>query len=251
MNNHSSGNRSDAQSASRLIKNKGPMIKGALLFVTFLIVLVAMFSPIFRGENALKAADRLFNSIAKGSTHYIPGLLRKNDAYKGKEFTATLQFPNDGLARNASKILALSGAAVTDAGQTLTVKGDLGKVLSSALQDSDAMFANEETAIKEKYGLPGKEALFVWWSLLKETDKDLTREKRFKDAAFVSTVIKKGVEVGYNFFGIVPQTARSRAFRLSFSLLFYVIYTLWWGIAVLLIFEGIGLEMKAGAKKEV
>lgn len=241
----------EAQSGWRLIKNKRPMILGVFLLITFLVVLMVMFAPVFHGENALKAADRLFNSIAKGSTNYIPGLLQKNLANLGKGFKVTLQFPDDGLARKASKILAFSGAAVTSTGRTLTVEGDLGKVLSCALQDSDTMFANEEKAIKEKYGLPGKETLFVWWSLLKETDRDLTRQKRFKDAAFVSTVVKKGVEVGYNFFGIVPQTAGSRAFRLSFSLFFYVIYTLWWGVAVLLIFDGMGLEMKAGAKKEV
>jgi hypothetical protein len=64
-------------------------------------------------------------------------------------------------------------------------------------------------------------------------------------------VVKKGVEVGYNFFGIQPQTASQEAVWLSLSLVFYVIYTLWWGIAILLIFHGVGLEMKAGAKKEV
>jgi hypothetical protein len=42
----------------------------------------------------------------------------------------------------------------------------------------------------------------------------------------------------------------ARAGILSFSLIFYVIYTLWWGIAVLFMFEGIGLEMKKGHKKE-
>jgi hypothetical protein len=30
-----------------------------------------------------------------------------------------------------------------------------------------------------------------------------------------------------------------------------VIYTLWWGVAILYLFEGIGLQMKAGKKKEV
>jgi len=59
------------------------------------------------------------------------------------------------------------------------------------------------------------------------------------------------VEVGYNFFKIEPQTARTKAGILTFSLVFYVIYTLWFGIGVLLVFEGFGLEMKKGARKEV
>ncbi len=81
--------------------------------------------------------------------------------------------------------------------------------------------------------------------------KKLGRPENFKQAAFLSDVVKKGLEVGYNFFQISPQSARSRGGILTFSLVFYVIYTLWWGIAILFLFEGIGLEMKAGAKKEV
>ena len=250
MSNHSSTVRKGERSGV-LVKNKRAMFQGVLMVITFLIVLVVMFSPIFKGENALRAADRLFNSIAKGSTHHIPSLLKKNDAYMGRPFSVTLQFPDKQMAQNAATILTTSGAAVTAAGEKVNVKGDLGKVLASALQDSDKMFANDAQAIEKKYGLAGKEALFVWWNLLNETDRDLTRQKLFKEASFVSTVLKKGVEVGYNFFGIVPQTARSRSLRLALSLVFYVVYTLWWGVGILMIFEGFGLEMKAGAKKEV
>jgi len=82
-------------------------------------------------------------------------------------------------------------------------------------------------------------------------DKDLKRQKLFKEAAFLNDVVRKGVEVGYNFHNISPQTASTKVGVLTFSLIFYVIYTLWWGIAVLWLFEGFGLEMKAGAKKEM
>ena len=48
-----------------LIKDRKHFVWGALLSVSFAVVLVIMFSPVFSGENALQAADRLFNSIAK------------------------------------------------------------------------------------------------------------------------------------------------------------------------------------------
>ena len=67
----------------------------------------------------------------------------------------------------------------------------------------------------------------------------------------MSEVIKKGVEVAFNFYGIEPQSVVSKAGILSFALVFYVIYTLWWGVAIFFLFEGFGLQMKAGAKKEV
>jgi hypothetical protein len=124
-------------------------------------------------------------------------------------------------------------------------------LFQTALKDSEAMFQNQGSAVSGKYGLPEKEVLFVWWKTLNELDKDFKRQGRFKEAAAVSEVMKRGVEVGYNFYGIAPESASSRAGILTFSLLFYVVYTLWWGMAIFFLFEGLGLKMKAGAKKEV
>jgi hypothetical protein len=39
---------------------------------------------------------------------------------------------------------------------------------------------------------------------------------------------------------------------MSLMLIFYVVYSLWWGYAILFLFEGLGLSMKrAKVKKEV
>lgn len=224
---------------------------GLLLLITFLIVLGIMFSPFFAGENALKASDKLFNSISKGSTYYIQDLLKKSQSLADTKFDASIKLRTDELAQKAHKVLMAAGNTVSLAGSQLTISGKLGETLSAALKDSDLMFYNRDSEVARKYGFGGKEVLFVWWNLLHELEKDLTRQSKFKEAFFVSTVIKKGVEVGYNFFGISPESAVSKAGILGFALVFYVVYTLWWGIAILLLFEGIGLEMKAGAKKEV
>ena len=234
-----------------LIPNKKALIGGLILTTTFLAVLIGMFMPFFDGQNALRAADRLFNSIAKGSTYYIGGLQKKAKTLQDSAFTANLKFDSQQTADNAAKIIRASGAQANIEGTKVAASGDLGKVLSAALTDSEAMFENKETLLRQKYGMPGKEALFVWWTALREMQKDLTRQKRFKLASFTGTVVKKGVEVGYNFFGIGSQTASSRSRALILSLIFYVIYTLWWGIAIMFLFEAFGLEMKARAKKEV
>lgn len=234
-----------------MIRNKGAFIKGLLLAVTFFIVLFGMFLPLFDGENALKAADRLFNSISKGSTYYIPDLTKKDQAFMGEKFEALVKLKTPEMAQQASKLLTAAGAQVTADAAQIKVTGDLGKVLDASLKDSEALFHNRDGELQSKYGFPGKQVMFVWWNILKETDKDFKRQTKFKEAAFVDTVVKKGVEVAYNFFQIAPQTASSRMGILTFSLVFYVIYTLWWGIAVLYLFEGVGLEMKAGAKKEM
>lgn len=234
-----------------LIKDKSHFIKGMFLAISFLVVLVVMFSPIFHGQNALKAADRLFNSIAKGSTYYIPDLLKKIEPYKGKSIEVTAKFKDKEMAKKAATIFTKNGVTVNGAGTELKVSGDLGKLAVAAVKDSDQLFSNQDREVVAKYGFGGKEALFVWWTALHAIDRDLTKQKKFKEASFLGEVIKKGVEVAYNFYKIEPESARSRAGLLSFALVFYVIYTLWWGIAILFLFEGIGLEMKAGAKKEV
>ena len=234
-----------------LVKRTGPFIKGLIMAIAFIVVLILMFSPIFGGHNAMVAADKLFNSIAKGSTNYFPGLVKKNAEYVNKAFDVSIKLKDQDMAKKAAKIVTAAGAKSTGDTAEIKVTGDLGSIVSAALKDSEAMFNNRETELSAKYGMPGQEALYVWWNVLKETDKDLTRQKRFKEAGFVSDVVKKGVEVAYNFANIEPESAASRMSILGFSLIFYVIYTLWWGLAVMYIFEGIGLEMTAGAKKEV
>ena len=234
-----------------IVKNKKQFVWGLTLGVSFAVILVLMFSPIFRGENSLQAADRLFNSIAKGSTYYFPGLLEKNEPYQGTQFEAALKLADEDMARKGAKLLADAGAGSTADGAQVKANGYLGQVVQAALQDSEAMFNNQGKMISEKYGFAEKEVLFVWWQIFKELEKDLKKQKRFKEAALVADAVKKGVEVGYNFYGIEPQKASTKASILSFSLVFYVIYTLWWGYAILFLFEGVGMQMKKGAKKEV
>ncbi len=234
-----------------LVKQKGLFIKGLVMAIAFLVVLIIMFSPIFGGQNAMVAADKLFNSIAKGSTNHFPGLVKKSADYANKTFDVNLKLKDQDMARKAAKIVTAAGAKSTGGTAEIKVTGDLGSVVSAALKDSEAMFNNRETELSGRYGMPGQEALYVWWNVFKEIDKDLTRQKHFKEAGFAADVVKKGIEVAYNFAKIEPESAASRMGILSFALFFYVIYTLWWGLAAMYIFEGIGLQMTAGAKKEM
>jgi len=232
-------------------KSKRELVLGVALCVSFFVVLILMFSPIFGGENGLQAADRLFNSIAKGSTYYIPDLLKESERYQESKFEATIKLPDGDMAGKAKKLLTGAGAECTGEGAELKFSGSLGALFQSALKDSATMFQNKGSEISGKYGFQEKDVLFVWWRTFGLLEKDFKRQGRFKEAAAVSEVMKKGVEVGYNFYGITPESAGSRWGILTFSLVFYVVYTLWWGMGIYFLFEGIGLKMKAGVKKEV
>jgi len=234
-----------------IVKKKKQFVWGLALAASFGVILVLMFSPIFHGENSLQAADRLFNSIAKGSTYYFPGLQERNERYKDSKFEVTLRLADEDMAGKAGKLLVTAGVESAVDGTEVKATGYLGQMVEAALKDSEAMFNNQEEAIAAKYGYPGKEVLYVWWSTFKSLDKEFKKHEMFAEASFLADVVKKGVEVGYNFYGIEPQKASSRASILSFSLVFYVVYTLWWGYAILFLFEGVGMQMKKGAKKEV
>jgi hypothetical protein len=223
---------------------------GMIMAIVFIIILTVMFMPIFGGKNAFEAADNFFNSMAKGSTYFIPGLMKDSESYNGKTIDVTAKLPDKAMAAAAVKLFKASGALVGE-GESLRVAGDLGRISRAALKDADAMFFNRGKQVAEKYGVPEKEVLFTWWTAFKEMEKDLKRQKKFEEAAWLSNASKRGLEVGYNFYGIELRKVSSAAGMLVFSLVFYVAYTLWWGYAVLFLFEGAGLQMKAGAKKEV
>ena len=224
---------------------------GIVMAVMFFVILAIMFSPLFSGKTAFEAADDFFNAISKGSTYYMPALAKQGEPWNGKLFEVSLKFADKEAAGRAGKLLAASGAQVSGDGAQLKVAGDLGKISAAALADSDAMFRNKGKEVADRYGFPEREVLLGWWTAFKEMDKDLKRQKKFDEAAWLVTLSKRGVEVGYNFYRIEAKKASAAAGMLTLTLIFYVAYTMWWGYAVLFLFEGLGLQMKPGAKKEV
>ncbi len=233
-----------------LIADKKHFWMGAIMTIVFAGVLAYMFSPSFNGQNAFHASDGLFNSIAKDSTDYFPMLMEQNEQYAGHSVDVSLKLPGDMLSR-ASAILGKNNIQAEPVDGALHVRGDLNNIVDGALVDARAMFNNNKEELVQKYAMEGKNALYVWWNILKETEKQLKMQKDFKAAKFLSEVVKRGVEVGYNFYGVSAQSAQSRAGTLTFALVFYVAYTLWWGYAIFFLFEGFGLQMSSGEKKEV
>lgn len=233
-----------------IIVKKKKFWLGALMALVFFGILACMFMPWFGGQNAFRAADQLFNTISKGSTWYVPGLRKKAAKYEGKTVELKLKFQDEKIAGNAKTLLTRAGLEVSG-GKTATAKGDLGKLLMAALKDSDDMFHNKGKAVSDRYGIKEKLAMYAWWIVFQESMRSLKSQKKFKEAAFLDRVQKRAVEVGYNYYKVAPKKASAKAGILIFALVFYVFYTLWWGFAIFYMAEGIGLQLKAGKKKEV
>ncbi len=234
-----------------LIKNARPFNVGALFAITFMGVLIAIFSPLFGGKNGLQFADDSFNKLAKGSSYFIPKVGKSVEPFAGKSFAATITLDKAEDSDSAAKIFSTAGATIDKNGTTLKIAGDLGTVLQSALKDSDALYHNNGKAVSERYGMDEKKALQSWWLALSKIEKNMKKDKMLNEAKIVSDVMKKGIEPGYNFYEIDANKVNEHAGMLSGLLVFYVFYTMWWGYAIFYLFEGFGLTMKkAKVKKE-
>ncbi|MBN2125021.1 MAG: hypothetical protein JW821_12055 [Deltaproteobacteria bacterium] len=226
-----------------MIRKKKEFYGGLGLFVAFLVILVIVFSPVFGGQNALEYLDSLYNSISKGSAYYVPDVKKESEKFLGNRIEVSLKMKDSKEADEVAVLFRASGADATIASSELKISGDLGKILEGCLADCDAMYHNKGDRISGKYGRDEKKALYHWWQAFKAMDKGLKKEKKFKEADVVALANKKAVETSYNYYGIQPQKVTERLGTVIFSLVFYVIYTLWYGFAIMFMFEGWGLRL--------
>lgn len=226
-----------------MIASKKEFFGGFAMLLGFIGVFVVMFMPIFEGKNLLDYMDSLYNSISKGSAYFIPKLQEGVKEHEGKAVTLELIMEDEAQAKGMGTILTKRGVETKLDGAKVAVKGDLGQILGFAITDSDDMFANKGDKLKTAYGIEGKQSLYYWWKGLKAMDKDLKRQEKFAESKFVGAVIKKGVECSYNYFGVAPENIMDKILVVIFSLVFYVVYTLWYGFAIMFMFEGWGLKL--------
>lgn len=227
-----------------MIANKKEFFTGVAMLAGFIVVLVIIFSPVFNGRNGLEYLDALYNSISKGSAYYIPQVREANNVFAGKKVQLTLRLPTARTAAQSAKLLQAGGARVDIENGTLNISGDLGSIIAGCLDDADAMYNNNADLLQERYNYNGRQVIYNWWTVFKLMDKELKAEKQFKEAKMAAMVVKKALECSYNFFGIEAKKIKGSMGVVTFSLVFYVIYTLWYGFAVMFMFEGWGMKLE-------
>ncbi|MGO9379562.1 MAG: hypothetical protein ACLPN1_05160 [Dissulfurispiraceae bacterium] len=240
---------------------------GLTMAIGFSVILFLTFSPIFpksadgKAQNGLQWADETFNRLSKGSSYFIPKVTKNVEKYVGKRISVAVKMDKEGdkpgdaekRAVNASKVFIAAGVNVTVTGPELKVEGDLGKILLAALQDSDAMYKNDGNFIRTKYGTDDEKKMFrQWYNAFGKFDKVLKKQGNIEEANIIGEVTKKAVETAYNYYMIDAIQVKDKVGLMTFLLVFYVAYTMWWGFSIFFFFEGIGLTMKkAKVKKEV
>ena len=227
-----------------MIASKKDFYTGLGLLTGFAIVFVIIFMPLFDKKNGLEYMDSLYNSISKASADYIPGLLEENSNYSGSGLEVTLSFAGEEQARLTTPLFTKAGAIAEQSGAEIKVSGNLNEIIKNCLDDASALFRNDGHYLEDKYGYPPRQIIYHWWTALKIVEKQLNKQKKFADAKHVANVKKKGVECAYNYYGIEPQKISEKAGIVIFSLLFYVIYTIWYGFGILYLFQGAGLKLE-------
>lgn len=227
-----------------MIRKKKEFSLGLVMLAGFFVVLALIFTPLFEGKNGLEYLDNLFNSIAKGSAYYVPKVREDLRELGPSRVELTLALDSAAQAEKASRLFMRAGALVNVQGEKLQVSGELGAMIAAALDDADAMYRNEGKAVTERAGFPEREVLYTWYRAFKAAEKALQGGKKFKEARVVAQLNQKAIEPAYNFYGVEAQRILDRAGIVVFSLVFYVVYTLWYGFAILFLFEGWGMQLE-------
>ena len=259
-----------------LIRNGKALARGLLLLSTFLVVFVIFFMPVFPAQeagsqktNGLEFADHLFNTLSKGSSKFLdPSMQEKDNIDKPTQertqgkvvdidvpFKAVVdknaEFGDTNLLQVAESLLKEQGYEVTATDSSLKIKGELYPLLKTVLADSLSTYNNNFKEVSDRHnGLDGRQVMKTWWHLLTNMIKPMQRANYVDEASAVSAVITKGIEPSYNFYGITPLRVVDNIPLVAGFLIFYVVYTMWYGFAIFEIFEGIGLTMKKSAKQE-
>ena len=226
------------------------LTSGLILMVAFVVVFILIFLPLYgkdqhnNDQNGLNYLDNLYNTISKGSAYYIPKVQKDAEQYLGNQVELGLALKDAKQAELAVKLFSASGAQAQAEGDKVKVSGGLGKIFQNVLADSDAMYHNQGEKLSQKYGADERLVLYTWHQVLTAMGKDLDRQKKFAESKMGDTIKTRAVECAYNYYGIEPQNIGDKWGIVLFSLVFYVVYTLWYGFGIMHLFEGIGLKLE-------
>lgn len=226
-----------------MIENKKEFFLGFVMMIAFLVVLGFFFSPVFNGHNGMEYLDALYNSISKDSAYYIPASKKEaEEKAEGKFVEASFTMDDANQAEQVVAQFQKYDITAEADGSSVSVSGDLGFLLKTCLEDADLMYHNKGDDIKDKYGIDERQVVYNWYKALEGINKHLTRAEKFEEAKTVKNIISRSIETSYNYYKIVPKPISSCWWIVVGSLLFYVIYTMWYGYAILYMFEGWGMK---------
>ena len=235
-----------------MLTTKQYRTRSIFLLSTFFIVLVLIFMPLYPDikpgskTDGLTFMDNFFNSLSKDSAYFVPQEREKAKTFAGKNFEADLKYKSATLAQQAAEVLNANGLAATAEDVHVKASGDFGKLLDASLTDADFMYQNQGDAIASKYqALDERSAVYAWHNTMSALGKNFEKGGGETAAMLNATqsVSSKALEPSYNYYQVERKPVRQNLPLLIFALVFYVVYTCWYGFGILYLFESMGVKL--------
>jgi hypothetical protein len=234
-----------------LIVHRRKFLTGAAGLFVFAAVFAFGHTPLLEGKSVWLWADDLFNRLAKHSTDYIPEARKKAEKFNGVAVDIAIH-PRDLVTVDEFiRVVKMGGCdAKPMADKRIRLTGDLGRMAEAALADAELAFGNDAKAIEEKYRMNPSEVNYCWWILFDGLARRYMQENQSGNNEFAKFLSAKVFEPAYNFRGIVAENASQKMTAVVGLLLFYVLYTVWYGFSILYLFEGFGISVTAAKEKK-
>jgi len=224
---------------------------GAAGLVAFLAAIGVCLAPVCGGETCLARADRLFNRLSKHSANGLAEAAARSAAFKGRSVDLGVRPRDEASLRDLARVVEGSGARaeITEDGR-LRIQGDLGRMAEAAVNDARALFDNDDDALKAKYGAAGEDVVYCWWAVFGGLSRRYAQEGLAAETNFARLVTTKVLEPAYNFRGIQARPISENVLPVVVLLVLYVAGTVWYGMSVMLIFEGMGIRATCSRQKK-
>ena len=235
-----------------MIRDSKAFIIGLVMLISFMGIYAYMMTPSFgNGRNGLEYADDMFNSISKGSAQEVVlDEVKKAEKWNGTGIDLTLKSKDEAQAKRwAETFQHVDGAEVQVDKEKVILKADFGKLLATISEDCVAMYDNKGDVVQAKYNTDPRDATNRWYNITKSIGKELEKKEQFKESIYLSTYQKKVIEPAYNYYGVETKLVKDNKGSMTFLLLFYMVYTLWYGFSIYFLCIGFGITMTKATKK--
>ncbi|HPN83734.1 MAG TPA: sulfite exporter TauE/SafE family protein [Victivallales bacterium] len=242
---------SSGESSRSLVTNRKSFAIGVFGIVTFVVVLIAGLLPLFGQKTGLEKADELFNRLAKHSANYITSGRKQADSVTGVNVDIGVS-PRELVDK--SKLVAMLSLCGVESQMVedgrVRLKGDFGRLAHVAINDAEQAFKNNFSELSTKYGIPAEEVLYCWWVVFDGLTRRFVQENRGKEANASKFMTSKILEPAYNFRGIEACPVKEKTLPVALLLSAYLIYTVWYGVSIMYVLEGLGVSISNSANKE-
>lgn len=220
-------------------KKLGFGIAGLALSAVFLIACVL---PGSNGESALSKVDNFFNQLSKSSANFLDDAANEARHYEGKLISVRIQPGSSSSTDDLIRVLRVNGLEHRVLkNDLLEVRGDLGQMSRAAIADARLAFRNDRQSLERRYSLSDYKPIICWWNIFSSIESELARRGSARQARFAKLIVTKVLEPAYNFRGIEARSISQNAMPAVLLLVTYILFTLFYGFSIFLIFEGLGI----------